>query len=130
MTTARRIILADDDPHARLVVARVLQRAYPLAEIVATSSGAEALRVYGEQGANALVLDYAMPPGMTGVDVVRALRARNDPVPIIMLSGDSGVQPAALQAGATHFITKGGSLDDLVRVLAAALPYNRSSGGV
>jgi CheY-like chemotaxis protein len=56
--------------------------------VLATSTGEDALEVVaGEAGRIALVITDLTLPGMSGTDLSRALRARGEPVPVIVLSG-------------------------------------------
>lgn len=78
--------------------------------------GFEAEAVYdGETGAeyallgvyDLLILDVMMP-GMNGLEVARAVRARRNATPILMLTARSGLEDriAGLNAGADYYLTK------------------------
>ena len=78
--------------------------------------GFEAEAVYdGESGADyaltgvydLLILDVMMP-GMNGLEVARAVRARRNATPILMLTARSGLEDriAGLNAGADYYLTK------------------------
>ena len=57
-----------------------------------------------------LLLDLRMP-GLSGLDVLRRLRERGDPIPVVILTGhgDVPVAVAAMKAGAIDFIEKPGT---------------------
>src|SRR5262249_17443545 len=77
-----RILLVDDDPGVRDGVAFTLRReGY---EVDEERDGESALES-GRSGRYALVVLDVMLPGLSGVDVCRALRAESD-VPILMLT--------------------------------------------
>lgn len=86
-----KILIADDEPHIRRVVELKLQGAGYLVRTV--GSGAEALQAAKEFLPALIVTDYKMPGEMTGVDLIRALRAsvENAEVPIILLTGSVAV---------------------------------------
>jgi CheY-like chemotaxis protein len=74
----------DDNAHGVLARRTVLEElGY---EVTAANSGAEALALVGEREFDLIVTDYRMP-GMDGVALISALRARAFDRPIILLSG-------------------------------------------
>ena len=87
------ILLVDDEPHDRELALAVIQRAAPDADIQLANGGEEAireLRLQADGGAtrpDLVILDFKMP-GVSGADVLRAIRA--DPAacrsPIVMFS--------------------------------------------
>ncbi len=86
-----RILIADDEPHIRRVVEMKLQSGGHL--VRATSSGAEALQTAKEYLPELVITDYKMPGGMTGVDLIMALRGCPEvaKVPVILLTGSVAV---------------------------------------
>jgi CheY-like chemotaxis protein len=118
---ARHIIIADDNDGVRSYLARVVVRIYPSVQLVAVKDGAEALVAFGRQPADLLITNTQMPI-LSGLDLVRALRAQNIAVPILMVSADPAVEPLALAAGANRFMLKPLPLDALRQTLAALLP--------
>ncbi|MES2339628.1 MAG: response regulator transcription factor [Pseudomonadota bacterium] len=79
-----RILLADDHPLMLSGIVAVL--AHSEFEVVATAQdGATALDAIAKTRPDILVLDLAMP-NRGGMDVVRALRARHDMRPIVLLT--------------------------------------------
>lgn len=77
------ILVADDDVHSRHLLSTVLTRAgYTVTE---AADGAEALRKFGEEHMDLLVLDVMMP-GMDGYALTESVRASGSDVPILMVS--------------------------------------------
>ena len=76
---------------------------------VEAGSGLEAIETLAVRPVNALILDLNMPD-MHGLDVLRFLRShdqyRHLPVLILTTRGDEASQSAALQAGASAYMTK------------------------
>lgn len=68
----KRILIADDEPNLRVLVQATLED--PEFEIVEAADGPEALRLARERAPDLLLLDWMMP-GMSGIEVTRALRA-------------------------------------------------------
>lgn len=59
-------------------------------QTVSTTCPKEALTLFSGQAFDLVITDHAMPE-MTGVELIRAIRAINASVPIILLSGFSDV---------------------------------------
>lgn len=122
--TARssRILVIDDDPVSVELVKRVLTRA-GFHTVDSTSEPSIALSLLREVKPHVVLLDLYMP-GMDGFAVLDMLRADADRVgcSIIMLTGeaDHDVQVAALQRGASDFVTKPFEAPVLVARVAGA----------
>ena len=83
-TKPTNILLVDDNAHGVLARRTVLEElGY---HIVSASSGPEALELVAQCEFDLIVTDYRMP-GMDGVALIGALRARDFQKPIILLSG-------------------------------------------
>jgi FixJ family two-component response regulator len=69
-----------------------------------------------------LILDVAMP-GMTGPDLLRELRRRNQEIPIVFITGhkDETIRPRLLEQGASECLFKPFSETDLLSALHAVL---------
>src|SRR6185503_16366316 len=95
--TSKPIILVVDDDLPILVLMRNLLREFGF-EAVTAENGAEALREVRQSKPSVVLIDKNMP-GMSGEDVIRALRAEPglDGLPILILSGEP-VSKSDLQA--------------------------------
>lgn len=117
-----RVLLIDDEPAIRDLVAMALRRAG--LDVVTASGGPEGLALLNDSSVDVLVSDMGMP-GMNGLDVVRALRARSDTLtlPIILItgSGDEHSVIDGLEAGANDFLSKPVRLDELVARVKAQI---------
>jgi CheY-like chemotaxis protein len=79
-----KILLVDDNSHGLLARRTILEElGYT---VISASCGDDALHLVDEQQFDLIVTDYRMP-GMDGVALIRALRARSFKRPIILLSG-------------------------------------------
>jgi CheY-like chemotaxis protein len=133
-TGAPPVLVAEDDPDLRALVAVVLSAAgYPT---VAVGSGAELLRRAAERAPRLALVDVRMP-GLSGLEVCRALRS--DPrarlCPVLLMSSRAGEDDlaAGCAAGADDFLSKpftpGQLLDRVTRLLqpARSAPPHRSA---
>ncbi len=109
-----RVIVVEDDS----AIAQTLLLALgtlPDVEAVRAYSGEEALRLWAERPADLLLTDHNMRE-MTGVELVRQLRAQGATQPMLLLTAyDSiAVQHAASSVGVTEFIAKPFFIDQLL----------------
>ncbi len=111
-------LAVDDEPSIRKAVARLLERlGYAATE---AASAQEAIACMEQHRFEVVVTDLSMPPGASGLEVVRTLRARQPSAAAIVLTGQSTVTDCvdAMRAGANNFIAKpfhSESLADVIR---------------
>ena len=121
-----RIVLVDDDDLYREVMAADLEdRGYA---VLGFADGAALLAaVQAGIEAEAALIDWSLPR-MSGLDVLRALRARGCALPVAFLTGRSRVEREgeATQAGAVDFIDKTCGVDVLVQKLDRIVGRARS----
>lgn len=105
-TSEPRVLLVDDDPVMRQIAKFVLSTAgYKVIEV---EDGRAALD-YIRQGdpVSLVVLDLDMP-GLSGLDVLEALRADRATMslPVVVLTGAQGAETKVMDAGADDYIRK------------------------
>ncbi len=126
MTAERngRILVADDDDSLRNVVARQLRAASFDVDLAAT--GTEALQFFEAKRYDVIISDIDMP-GMTGVELLRAVRATDLDVPVILVTGDPSVLTAAqaVEHGALRYLVKPVEAKVLVRTVEHARRLQR-----
>jgi EAL domain-containing protein (putative c-di-GMP-specific phosphodiesterase class I)/DNA-binding response OmpR family regulator len=109
------VLIVEDDQANRYLMRRAMVAA-GLSTIEATSAD-EALEILENLAVSVVVSDVGLP-GMNGIDLVRALRARPDtatlPVILVTGSGDRHTVIEGLEAGADDFLTKPVRMDELV----------------
>ena len=120
-TKALRVLCAEDNPYARIVLKTVLNE---LGHAVDFAGSGEAAVAAVERGAHDLVLMDVTLPGVDGLAATRAIRALNGAaarVPIIGISGRSEPRDrdAALAAGMSAFMAKPVSPAALAEAIAA-----------
>jgi CheY-like chemotaxis protein len=117
------ILIAEDQAAVRELITTIVARIYPTCTITAVATGAEALAVYQEHGADVLITDYAMP-GMTGLALsqAQALRASQATLPILVISMDTSIAETVVNAGASRFLAKPFGLPELQQALRDLLP--------
>lgn len=115
-----RILIADDNPEICTAFRRVLSR--DRREIDLACSGAEADRRLRETSYDAVISDIDMP-GMTGLDLLRSVRDRNQDVPVILVTGAPQVETAAraVEYRAVRYLSKPVDSEELRAVVDDAL---------
>lgn len=106
-TVAHRVLVIDDDPTIRLLLAAGLGRqGFRVAEAEDGPSGLEA---FAREHPHLVLVDVSMP-GMDGYAVVARLRAMpgGDTLPVLMLTAadDAETRRLAAEAGAAAVVTK------------------------
>ena len=115
-----RILVVDDEPAFRQAISRALAlEGYDVDE---AGDGVEALERLADGGADAVVLDVAMP-APDGLEVARRLRDAGDRTPILMLTARDAIDDrvAGLDAGADDYLVKPFVLRELLARLRALL---------
>jgi DNA-binding NarL/FixJ family response regulator len=119
----RSFLIADDHPMVRDALRTALGRAFAGAAIALAGSLAEVQEVLERQPeTDALLLDLDMP-GMSGLTGLALLRADWPTVPIIVVSAarDGTVVRRAWDLGASAYVDKSASLDEIAAVVRAVL---------
>jgi CheY-like chemotaxis protein len=126
-----RILVVDDNHLIRRLLDLILEGAgYTSVE---AESGEAALAAALADPPEVCIIDEAMP-GMSGSDLIRALRSSGDPrlerVPVIGISGRAGAREELLAAGATVFLPKPIEEEPVVTAIGRLLARGRSWPGL
>ncbi|MFC7697783.1 response regulator transcription factor [Bradyrhizobium canariense] len=116
-----KVLVIDDEPPIRKLLRMGLStQGY---EILEASNGKTALEKLSE-GPALIILDLGLPD-IQGHELLRTIRARNEAVPIVVLSsrGDEAGKVEALDLGADDYLTKPFGMDELLARLRAALRH-------
>lgn len=103
-----RVLVVDDETEIRTLVTILLNRIGM--EVLPAESAAEAAHILKTSALPDLMILDLMMPGVSGVDFLRQLRAKDifEPMPVLVLS--ALVEPQqireALDAGADRYLTK------------------------
>jgi two-component system, chemotaxis family, chemotaxis protein CheY len=108
VTSPMKILIADDSRVMRQIVTRTLRQAgFDGHDLVEASDGAQAYDAAVNEKPDLVLSDWNMPE-MTGVEVLRKLRATGVAVPFgfVTSEGTPEMRKAAEDAGALFLITK------------------------
>ena len=99
------ILVIDDDALVRNMVARFLDRAGY--RVLAAQGGAEGLELFDAERPDIILLDLRMP-GLSGLEVLEQVRARDKNQPVIVISGTPDLDDvvSSLRLGAWDYLVK------------------------
>jgi two-component system KDP operon response regulator KdpE len=116
-----RILVVDDEPPIRKLLRMGLTtQGY---EVLEASNGRTSLELLARKP-DLIILDLGLPD-IAGLELLRMIRARDEGVPIVVLSsrGDEAGKVAALDFGADDYVTKPFGMDELLARMRAALRH-------
>jgi two-component system, OmpR family, KDP operon response regulator KdpE len=125
--TPLRVLVVDDEPPIRKLL-RMGLAAHGY-EIFEAPNGKTALDLLS-QSPDLIILDLGLPD-MQGLELLRTIRARNESLPIVVLSsrGDESGKVQALDLGADDYVTKPFGMDELLARMRAALRHQLQTQG-
>lgn len=127
MAPAPDILVVDDEPQVRQVVASYLEEEGFTVRTAA--NGTEALSEIEKKRPDLIVLDLMLPE-IDGLSVLQRLRASGNSVPVIVLSakGQESERVVGLELGADDYVAKPASPREVMARVRAVLRRTGSSG--
>ncbi|WP_435102416.1 response regulator [Arhodomonas sp. AD133] len=118
MTT--HVLVVDDSTMSRKITVRALPENWA-GEIVQLDNGADAVAACRDRSVDVMLLDLTMP-GMSGFDVLEALREIDAAPPVVVISADAQpkAEERARELGARGFVRKPVQPDALAATLRDA----------
>jgi two-component system chemotaxis response regulator CheY len=127
---AKNILIVDDSVSMRGMVRSALTAGS--FNVIEAANGGDALATLDRHGVDLIITDVNMP-GMDGISLVKHIRQRagNKFTPVLILTTESGAEmkQAGRAAGATGWIVKPFSPQQLVQLVAKVLPPEAGQGG-
>ena len=120
VNSPRRVLVVDDDSAVRNVVRLALERAG--CSVSEASSGEDAISITAASMPDLVVLDIGLP-GMSGLEVLGAIRLEQADLPVILLTanGEEPDRVFGLKLGADDYLAKPFSPRELVARVEAVL---------
>jgi len=116
-----KVLVIDDEPPIRKLLRMGLSaQGY---EVLEAPNGKTSLELLAQKP-DLIILDLGLPD-MQGLELLGMIRARNESVPIVVLSsrGDEAGKVRALDLGADDYVTKPFGMDELLARMRAALRH-------
>jgi two-component system, OmpR family, KDP operon response regulator KdpE len=124
-----RVLVVDDEPAIRRLLRTILStQDY---EVIEEGDGNGALEcALGAETPDVMLLDLGLPD-MEGLQIIRDIRSSGSVLPIVVLSNrsDEGAKVAALDLGATDYVTKPFGARELLARIRAALRHRLQMEG-
>jgi two-component system, NtrC family, nitrogen regulation response regulator NtrX len=119
-----RILVIDDEAEIRRSVRMILE--YDGYDVLEASSGPEGVALAERESPDLIFLDVKMP-GMDGLEALQRIKATNDAIPVVIISGHGTVTTAveATKAGAFDFIEKPLASERVLVTIRNALDQTR-----
>ena len=117
---ASRILVVDDEEQMREIISQFLTKlGY---QAVSASNGRDALATFREQSFDLVLSDVRMP-GLTGLQLLKAIKELSPKTPVVLISGyaDIEIVVEALKAGAENFLPKPVKMNFLAKVVQQSL---------
>ena len=113
-----RIAIVDDHAVVRAGLRQFLADHVDLRVVAEACNGQEALDIVRQELADVLLLDISMP-GQSGVDALRAIKARAPALPVLILSGfpEEHYATTLLRQGAAGYLNKDCDPDEIVKAI-------------
>jgi two-component system KDP operon response regulator KdpE len=124
---ASKVLIIDDEPPIRKLLRMGLTtQGY---QIIEAPNGKTALELLKEEP-DLIILDLGLPD-IQGHELLRMIRARNESVPIVVLSsrGDEAGKVQALDYGADDYLTKPFGMEELLARMRAAMRHQLQAQG-
>lgn len=124
VTIEGNVLVVDDDPGVRDVLAEVISKQGYKA--IAVSSGERALEELERRHYDLIFLDLVMP-GMSGVEVLSAIKAKDKKVVVVIVTGygDDPIAMEAMSQGPLFLIRKPFRAGDVAEVLNVVVKAKR-----
>jgi two-component system response regulator AtoC len=120
----QRVLVVDDELKMQRVLEIMLQRMGH--EVSCAGNGQEALNAVRAAPVDLIISDLRMP-GMTGIDLLKALREQGDDVPVIIMTAYGTIESAveAMKLGACDYIVRPFDVDALELAINRILSERR-----
>lgn len=119
-----RILLVDDNKGQRLTLESILKSSG--FQVISADCGQAALAAADQHDFAAALLDIKMPD-LTGIDVLKVLKANKPEMDVIMMTGYAETEYAieALNAGASAYLLKPANIEQIKTLLRQAIEHQR-----
>ncbi|GGO05486.1 response regulator transcription factor [Saccharibacillus kuerlensis] len=122
----RILIVEDEEKIARLLEIELGYEGYQTGRAV---SGTEGLEKYREGSWDLILLDV-MLPGLSGIEVLRRIRAADPLTPVILLTAKDSIEDkvSGLDLGASDYVTKPFEIEELLARIRSSLRVRMAAG--
>lgn len=112
----KTVLLVEDEDLTREMFARIIRRQG--FNVLCAGCGQQAIDIYLANRADCVLLDLGLPD-MSGLNVLKHIRANDDTAKVFILTGyaDRDLKQQAFDLGCLNYINKPLQLEDLIEIL-------------
>jgi DNA-binding NarL/FixJ family response regulator len=112
------VLIADDHPVVRQGLKQIMSKDRDVIVADEAADGHEVLQKVRQRDYDVVLLDVSMP-GLSGIEVLKQLRAEKSEVPVLMLSvyPEEQIAVRVLRAGANGYLTKEAAPEELINAV-------------
>ncbi len=116
---SEKVLLVDDETDFLEIMAQRME--VRGLDITTAKSAHIAMSIIEKEPFDAIVMDFQMP-GMDGMEALKAIKAKNPELQIILLTGYASVEKTreAMKAGASDFLEKPPDIEELTAIIKNA----------
>jgi DNA-binding NtrC family response regulator len=116
MQTKGQVLVVDDELSVRESMKMILNGRF---DVLTADSGYGALELVKQKEFDVVVLDIRMPPGMSGIDVLRHIKEVEESPEVIMVTAYASLETAkdAVKLGAYDYIEKPFEMEDFREIV-------------
>ncbi len=120
--TTKRVLIVDDEPKVAFFLGRSLKHVEQGCEVLTARSGEEALEILNAGPIDLLITDLRMP-GISGIDLIRWVRASNPKSRTILMTayGNDQIESEAHRLEVYRYITKPFNVQQFTSAVEGAL---------
>ncbi|WP_119342587.1 UvrY/SirA/GacA family response regulator transcription factor [Facilibium subflavum] len=113
-----KVLLVDDHDLVRLGIKKLLSDVGNIQIVGEASSGEEAIQIVPKVKPDVILMDVKMP-GMGGLEATKRIVKSHPDVKVLVVTvyGDEPYPTRVLQAGASGYMTKGVSVDEMIQAI-------------
>ena len=117
------LVVDDEPPQLELIGGFLKKQGF---EVTLAESGEKALQRFRRESFDLVLTDQKMP-NLSGLDLLKAVRAVNPETPVIVVTAYGSIETAvsAIKAGATDYLTKPLNLDELLHRIEKVREHHR-----
>lgn len=119
------LLVVEDETELQKIIQEILEPEVP--GIVCANNGADALDILNKNPSICAILSDINMPKMSGLELLKDLRSRFNPIPFVVLTayGNPQSMREAIQLNATDFLDKPFSTEELIAVIKRAIEYGK-----
>jgi len=115
-----KLLIIDDEANLRRTLTAVLQRRG--FTIYSAADGESGLYLFRHEKPDLVLTDLSMP-GMSGLELLKRIKAERPAVPVLMMTAYGSIESAveAMKAGAADYVTKPFAMEEIALKIDKAL---------